>query len=187
MQPAKDRASRSIETAFALLDDARMAVALYEATGRCRFLSAEMVLVMGDEIAPSRPLWDVMSWKAAGVVRDVASTLADGKPRCREFVLPTREQAIVTVHRLHGDHAVVSVLRGVGGSWASDGLRELAEATSHRVAGGLVQARCALEMLIEELRDSPSRVMLAKEALESVRRVANGVADVTGGSGAREP
>jgi hypothetical protein len=42
-------------------------------------------------------------------------------------------------------------------------------------------------MLIEELRDSPSRVMLAKEALESVRRVANGVADVTGGSGAREP
>jgi hypothetical protein len=187
MQPAKDRAAPTIETTFALLDDARMAVALYEARGHCRFLSAEMVLAMGDEIAPSRPLWDVIPWKAAGVVRDVASTLADGMPRSRGFVLPGGESATATVHRVRGTHVIVMVLRGVSQPQApADELRAFAEATSRRVAGGLVQAKCALEMLIEELGDSPSETMLAREALDSVRRVSDGVEEACPSSGSRD-
>jgi hypothetical protein len=200
MQPAKERISRasgarraprlrrdSIDAAAALFSEARMAVAVYEAPGRCRSLSTEMASVMGDEIAVSRPLWDVIPWKAAGVVRDVASTLVDGMPRSRGFVLPGGEPATATVHRVRGTHVIVLVLRGVSQPQApADELRAFAEATSRRVAGGLVQAKCALEMLIEELGDSPSETMLAREALDSVRRVSDGVEEACPSSGSRD-
>jgi hypothetical protein len=167
-----------IDAASALLDDARMAVAVYEATGRCRSISAEMVAVMGEEIATSRALWDVMPWKVAGLVRDVASTLADGLPRSRGFVLPVGDRALAMVHRFGESHVMVSVLRqDRGPSVPAEELVAWVEATSRRVTGGLVQAKCALEMLIERLAGSPSEVMLAREALESVRRVVAGVAE----------
>lgn len=163
-----------------MLDGARMAVAVYDATGRCRSFSAEMAEVMGEEMATSRALWDVMPWKVAGVVRDVASTLADGLPRSRGFVLPAGDRALAMVHRLGESHVMVSVLcQAPGPAMAAEELAAWAEATSRRVTSGLVQAKCALEMLIEELADSPSEVMLAREALEAVRRVVEGVSEAS--------
>jgi signal transduction histidine kinase len=170
-----------------VIDKAGIAVAVYDTQGRCVFSSANMALLMGEtpEAWCRRRLWDAREWKLAGLLRNVMRTLVDGSPRSCEFDVRGLGRRVGTVHRIgDAEHGLVAVTATVLAQSAPpprqvtmEDLKAFAQATAHRVNNGLVQATCALDMLLEKAEDSRSHRMLLQQALDSILRVSQGVTE----------
>lgn len=181
-------AGRSPSFLSTVIEKAGIAVAVYDTKGHCVFSSTNMASMMGEtrEAWCRRRLWDVGAWKLAGLLRDVMQTLVDGNPRCCGFDVPGLGRRVGTVNRIgDSEHALVAVTATAltpstppPREVTIDDLKAFAQATAHRVNNGLVQATCALDMLLEQSQeDSRSHRMLLQQALDSVLRVSEGVTE----------
>ncbi len=171
-----------------VIEKAGIAIAVYDTQGCCLFSLNNMVWMMGEtlEVWCQRRLWDVREWKLAGLLREVMRTLADGNPRSCEFELPGLGRRVLTVNRIGDAEHGLAAVTATGPSRSAppprevtlEDLKAFAQATAHRVNNGLVQATCALDMLLEQSQaDSRSHRMLLQQALDSVLRVSEGVTE----------
>lgn len=171
-----------------VIEKAGIAIAVYDTQGCCLFSSNNMAWMMGEtlEVWRQRRLWDVREWKLAGLLREVMRTLADGNPRSCEFELPGLGRRVLTVNRIGDAEHGLAAVTATGPSRSAppprevtlEDLKAFAQATAHRVNNGLVQATCALDMLLEQSQaDSRSHRMLLQQALDSVLRVSEGVTE----------